>query len=415
MRYLVFIAIAAAALLAGAVLFLGRDERPVRTSLAVAEALSADTAGYARAADPRPFRFPDDHGPHPDFRTEWWYYTGNLSTAEGRRFGYQLTIFRTALRPPAGGVTTGHTDAAGDRSEGDVVRSEGDGSDSTWSTRQLYMAHFAVVDERAGVHVGFERFSRGAAGLAGARARPFRVWLEDWSVSGQTADSVRLRAAGEGADEEGDGERGADEAAVDLSLVRLKPIVLQGDDGLDRKGAEPGNASYYYSMTRMRTSGTLRVGGESYEVGGLSWLDREWSTSALGEDQVGWDWFSLQLDDGRDVMFYRLRLRDGGTSPFSNGVVVGADGSVRRLSTRDVEVEPLRYWDSPASGARYPVAWSFRIPDASIDLDLTPLVDGQEMTHSVTYWEGAVRAAGSHAGSGFVEMTGYAEEDAGTR
>lgn len=347
----------------------------MRTSLTVTEALAADTAGYARALAPRPFHFPDDHGPHPDFRTEWWYYTGNLSTSRGRQFGYQLTMFRIAVQPPP---------APGEDPE----------DDSTWSTRQLYMAHFALSDARAGTFGAFERFSRGAAGLAGASAAPYRVWLEDWEISGESADSVRLRAR-------------EDAAAIDLSLLRLKPIVLQGREGLDAKGPQPGNASYYYSMTRMRTTGSVRIDGESFDVEGLSWLDREWSTSALGEDLEGWDWFSLHLDDGRDVMYYRLRTTDGGASRYSTGSVVDVDGSVRRLEPDDVAARPIRMWESPESGSRYPVAWALRIPSMDIDLEIEPTMDRQELALAVTYWEGAVRVRGSHEGSGFLEMTGY--------
>lgn len=375
----ILLIIAFAAVLAFAVLV--DDERPVRTPLSVAEALSADTAAYsaayARALEARTFRFPEDHGPHPDYRTEWWYYTGNLSSAAGRRFGYQLTIFRTALRP-----------------------SGGEPPDSTWSTRQLYMGHFALSDVQADAFHAFERFSRGAAGLAGAYGRPYRVWLEDWSAAGATADSVSLLASEE-------------DISIDLSLHRMKPIVLQGHGGLDQKGPEPGNASYYYSMTRMPTTGIVVIGGERHEVEGLSRLDREWSTSALGNNLVGWDWFSLQLDDGRDLMFYRLRRRDGTASPFSNGVVVDLDGSIHRLDERDVVLTPTRFWASPETGRRYPIRWSFRIPSMDVDLDLLPYLEHQELNLAVTYWEGAVRVEGSHAGIGFVEMTGYGDPSSG--
>ncbi|MEX0821919.1 MAG: lipocalin-like domain-containing protein [Rhodothermales bacterium] len=341
------------------------------------EVLSADTSGFARVVSPRPFAFPDDHGPHPSYRTEWWYYTGNLSAPTGRRFGYQFTVFRTALSPP----------------EPDSLH------DATWSTRQLFMAHFALSDVDDDAFYAFERFSRGAGGLAGAEASPYHVWLEDWDVAGQTADSVRLRARADG----------PPSVSVNLSLRRLKPVVPQGEGGLDRKGPEPGNASYYYSMTRMVTEGTVTVDADSFEVAGLSWLDREWSTSALGPDQIGWDWFSLQLDDGRDLMFYRLRQTDGTASPYSNGVVVASDGAVRRLEVEDVELEPLRYWESPATGARYPVEWAVRVPSLSIDLRIAPVLDRQELNHTVTYWEGAVDVDGSHTGRGYVEMTGYSE------
>ena len=182
------------------------------------------------------------------------------------------------------------------------------------------MGHFALTDVADNRHYHFERFSRGALGLAGAQATPFRVWLEDWALTGAEADlfPLRLRAR------EGD-------IALDLTLDAGKPVVLQGDRGLSQKSAEAGNASYYYSHTRMPTQGTVSIGGRNFTVSGASWLDREWSTSALGPDQSGWDWFALQLDDGRELMFYRLRRKDGGMDSFSTGTLVEADGQTRRL------------------------------------------------------------------------------------
>lgn len=372
-----------AAAVAATVVLLSRDtNESIEKSLTVAAALSSDTSGYARATAPRPFQFPADNGPHPDFRTEWWYYTGNLAGVDGRRYAYQFTIFRTALTPPASESTP-----------------------ETWATRQLYMAHLALTDVGSGEHVAFERFSRGAAGLAGAEADPYRVWIEDWQVDGLGgADSVRIRAR------EGD-------VALDLVLSRTKPIVLQGDRGFDRKGPEPGNASYYYSMTRMATAGTVHAGGESNRVEGWSWMDREWSTSALSGDQVGWDWFSLQLDDHTEVMYYRLRQGDGSTSPFSSGSIVSLEGDVRSLSAEDVLLKTVDTWRSPATGIRYPSGWNLEIPATESNLEITPLIEDQELDVSIRYWEGAVRVRGRHEGRavegwGFVEMTGY-EEDGG--
>ncbi len=247
--------------------------RPALQASLVAQAAPADLNGFARAEGPRPLVFPDDHGPHDDFQTEWWYFTGNLTAESGEQFGYQLTFFRRALAPPA------------DR----VAR------DSTWAAEQVYLAHFALTDVADGKHVAFERLARGAAGLAGAQAAPFRVWLEDWAVSavgdGSLSDigaPVHLSAT------EGD-------TSLDLTLRNGKPPVLQGDRGYSRKGPEPGNASYYYSLTRLATEGTVAVGGQTYQVQGASWMDHEFSTSALGPEQVGWDWFSLQLDDGTEL------------------------------------------------------------------------------------------------------------------
>lgn len=348
-----------------------------RARLAVAEAMAGgDVAGFARATEPRTFIFPRDHGPHPEYAIEWWYYTGNLQSPEGRRFGFQFTIFRTGLIP------------------GSVERP------SAWASDSIYMAHFALSDVAGATFYAFERFSRGAAGLAGAQSDPFSVWLEDWRAEGLGPDGtpMRLRAA------EGD-------VSIDLTLAAGKPPVLQGDRGLSQKSADEGNASYYYSFTRMPASGSIRIGATLYQVNGLAWMDREWSTSALGEDQVGWDWFALHLDDGRDLMFYRLRLRNGGIDPYSKGVLVDAAGSARRLNNSDVLVEPLDYWTSPRSGATYPARWRLRVPDEAIDLTLTPLLADQELPVTVVYWEGAVAISGSAGGSGYIEMTGYTPAD----
>ena len=354
-----------------------------RASIAVRDALGAgDVAAFARAEAPRPFVFPDDHGPHPEFRTEWWYYTGNLETATGRHVGFELTFFRTALAPPE--------PAAAPRA-------------SAWGTNQVYLAHFAVTDTAGGRFHAASRLGRGAIGLGGAQARPFRVWLEDWSAEGVSADAVpvRLRAA--------DGA-----VAIDLVLDAGKPIVLQGDRGWSRKGPEPGNASYYYSLTRMPARGTVRVGAEALAVSGLAWMDREWSTSALGRDLAGWDWFALQLDDGRDVMVYRLRKKDGSPDPHSAGAIVAADGTVRALALGDTAIDVLDRWTSPASGVSYPSRWRLTIPAADLSLEIAPRIAAQELDVGTRYWEGAVKIDGRAgarpiAGQGYVELVGYGE------
>ena len=376
-------ALCAAALLASG-LFLWRSlaPRPAPSSLpASVTALlgGEDPGGFARATAPREFRFPADHGPHPEFRHEWWYFTGNLRAPEGRRFGYQLTFFRFALSP-----------APPDRR-------------SRWATTQAYMAHFAVTDVQGNRFHHFERTGRGALGLAGATARPFRVWLDDWSAEGGESSTlpVRLRAAEGG-------------ASVDLVLDTARPIVAQGDRGLSRKSAAPGNASHYYSMTRLATRGTVRVDGVSFPVEGNSWLDREWGTSSLEKGQVGWDWFALQLSDGRDLMFYRLRRGDGGSDPFSAGTLVLPDGSYRPLSFDEVKIETLESWRSPEGGARYPSRWRLRLPSEGLELDVIPRTADQELRTTVRYWEGAVGVRGASrgepvGGEGYVELTGYGE------
>lgn len=335
--------------------------------------------GFERAVEPRPFDFPADHGPHPGFRTEWWYVTGNLATPAGRAFGYQLTFFRSALAsqmPPRS---------------------------SAWATRQIYMAHLALSDPRDGGFHAFERFSRDALGLAGAQAAPLRVWLEDWSLEGGPATTLPLRLrATEG------------QVALDLTLDSDKPIVLQGDRGLSQKGDKAGNASYYYSWTRMPTRGTLRIGGTDHSVAGSSWMDREWSTSALDADQIGWDWFSLQLDDGTELMYYRLRTANGGSHPASAGSLVDREGNSLRLDRDEATLEPLDSWRSTATGASYPSRWRLEVPSAELSLVIEPLLADQELRLSVLYWEGAVRFEGHRAGRrvagrGYVELTGYGD------
>ncbi|MDX1644126.1 MAG: lipocalin-like domain-containing protein [Thermoanaerobaculia bacterium] len=365
------------------------ERRPERLPLSVAMS-PGEMEGFARADEPRRFVFPDDHGPHPAFRTEWWYVTGNLTavapsagSSAGRDFGYQLTVFRSALEPP-----------------GDEPRQEA----SDWRTDALYMGHLALTDIEAEEFLAFERFSRGAAGLAGAQAKPFRVWIEDWSLLEAAAPDdgifpLLLVAA--------DGEVG-----LELELVPEKPLVLQGDGGLSRKGASPGNASYYYSFTRLGTTGTVRVGERRWRVEGTSWLDREWSTSALEPGVVGWDWFALQLSDGRDLMVYRLRRDDGGTDPHSAGVLVEPDGDYEVVGASEFTLRETARWESPQSGAVYPAGWRLAIPAAEVDLVVEPRLAAQEHTGSVLYWEGAVTVDGTSAGvevdgRGYVELTGY--------
>ncbi len=340
--------------------------------------LGADEqAGFARAIEPRRFVFPDDHGPHPEFRNEWWYVTGNLDSETGRRFGYELTIFRFALVP------------------------DSDAGSEDWQTGQVYIAHFAVTDPDEQRFLVAEKSSRGAAGLAGATSAPFAVWLDDWSIA-EDGDAWRLKAS-------------SDEMAIDVRLNAVKPPVLNGDAGLSQKSSEPGNASYYYTISRLATDGSLRIGDESFAVTGESWLDREWSTSALSGEQVGWDWFALQLSDNTELMFYSLRFKDGSQDPNSAGTYIAANGESTYLAAAEVELDVTDTWDSPAGG-RYPSAWTLAVPDMGLELRVTPVMADQELFTIVRYWEGAVDVAGSRFGEpvdgrGYVELTGYAEDE----
>ena len=349
------------------------DSANVTTFLGSAE----DDARFARADTPREFRFPQDHGAHPDYRTEWWYLTGNLETGAGRHFGFQMTFFRFGIdaEPPE--------------------------RPSAWATDQLWMAHFAVTDTDAREFHADEKFERQALGLAGAQAAPFRVWLDDWELASAgdgDADWFPLRLVADG-----------DEFALDLGIDKGKPLVLQGEDGLDPKGPEPGNASYYYSFTRLPAEGRVRIGDTEHAVSGLVWMDREWSTSVLGPGVEGWNWFAIQLDDGYDLMYYRLRQTDGGTAPYSGGLLVDPDGEVAaRYGADQARLEASGHWKSPETGIRYTVAWRLQVPHLGIDLAVTPRVPGQELDLSVRYWEGAITVEGERDGSP-VTGVGYAE------
>jgi predicted secreted hydrolase len=345
---------------------------------------TVDDRGYARANPDTKISFPADHGPHDAYRTEWWYVTGNLRDDSGLRYGYQFTIFRNAIKPAP-------------------VKSA-----SRWATNQVYMAHFAITDAAEYRFVGHERFARGALGLAGATAQPFSVWLNDWSLREVTDGSppacdgcLQLALAAR-----------AGNVDLQLQLTADKPRVLQGEQGYSVKSERTRSASHYYSLTRLHTRGALHIDGQKSLVEGSSWLDREWSTSALSDDQAGWDWFALQTDSNQELMLYRLRLADGNTDAASAGVIVDGRHAIRRLGHADFALEPLDFWHSNVSRAKYPVAWRIQVPNAQIDLELAPLVDAQEHTGLYRYWEGAVDFTGQWEGQpvsgwGYVELTGY--------
>ncbi|HEX9114876.1 MAG TPA: lipocalin-like domain-containing protein [Anaerolineae bacterium] len=357
--------------------------RPLAATLAEAAPAQTGAAGFARADGPKPLSFPADYGPHDDYQTEWWYYTGNLTTADGQHFGYQLTFFRRALLPPA----------------------ERSPRAADWAAGQVYLAHLALTDVAGKHHYVYQRLERGAAGLAGATAQPYRVWLDSWSVSGAEDAPVHL-AATEGA------------LALQLDLVSQKAPVPQGDRGYSRKGPEAGNASYYYSLTHLATTGTVMVNGRAFNVQGLSWMDHEYSTSALSAGAAGWDWVSLQLSDGRDLMVFQIRRADGAPDPYAAGILVAADGSTQRLGPGDFVLRATGQWRSPRSGAVYPSGWTLSIRPVGLELILTPYLADQELDVGYTYWEGATEVTGraggaTVTGSGYVELTGYAGSMAG--
>jgi predicted secreted hydrolase len=351
-----------------------------------AAAAPGDQAGtsFRLAQEGYRYEFPRDHGSHDAFRTEWWYYTGHLETAEGRRFGFELTFFRRAIAP-------------------DQVETR----PSRWSVDQLYLAHFAVTDVTGKRFHFHDRISRAGLGKSGADPTHLHVWLDQWRAesSGAAGDQQKLEAK-------------ADGVALALTLDPAKPLVIHGERGISKKGAAVGQASHYYSFTNLTTSGTLTIGAETFRVTGTSWMDHEFGSADLGADLAGWDWFSMQLADNRELMVYRLRHTDGSSDAASSGTLVLADGRTQHLSATDIQLTPLDTWTSPTSKATYPHRWQVSIPSLELSLKLTPLLADQELrttrSTQITYWEGAVAVEGTERGQtingqGYVEMTGYAE------
>jgi predicted secreted hydrolase len=336
---------------------------------------------YQLALPGRNLTFPADHYSHPDFKTEWWYYTGHLETESGKRYGYQVTFFRFGLRD----------------------RQKTEPSEHPIIFTDLYMAHFALSDIAAKKFLFRERINRGYGDKAGASTDRYYVWNEDWKVEEDKKDHV-IRV----------NDRGT---ALKLRLTSIKPPVLHGQNGLSQKAEGEGRASYYYSLTRMRTDGELSIDGKTENVRGLTWMDHEFGSNQLAENQVGWDWFSIQLDNQTELMLYLMRRKDGSVDPYSSGTLVSADGTTKHLSLKDYRVEVLERWKSVKSGASYPMKWKVTVPSEQIELEISPAFQDQELITNrstrVTYWEGAVQVAGSVRnvsikGAGYVELTGYA-------
>ncbi len=347
--------------------------------------LANDTAKeFTIATEGYRYAFPRDHGAHEAFRTEWWYYTGQLKARNGRAFGYQLTFFRRGM-----------------------TQAQVKTRPSQWAVTQLYLAHFAVSDLSQGRFHYAEKISRTGLGKAGSDHDRLHVWVDQWSAESLASapGTQTLRAA--------DGD-----FALQLTVSQEKPLVIHGSNGISYKGSTVGQASHYYSFSRLATTGQLTIGNESFDMTGTSWMDHEFGSADLDKDLVGWDWFSLQLDDQRDLMLYRLRRANGSTDRVSSGTLIDREGRGQHLSIKDFTLEPISYWTSPTSKARYPQQWRLTIPSQQLSLELTPLMAEQELStkHStqVTYWEGAIEATGSSQGKptrgqGYMELTGYAE------
>lgn len=324
---------------------------------------------FATARPGYQYQFPRDHWSHPEFKTEWWYWTGNLQTAEGRRFGFELTFFRQASSP----------EPARDK----------------WDPRDLYLAHLTLSDVAAGKFHHSERVNRAGPGLAGAEGR---VWNGNWE-----ADLSMIRAV-------------SDTFKLNLRTRSDKPPVIHGRDGISQKAPGEGRASHYISFTRLITSGTIEVEGKTFTVTGQSWMDHEFFTHQLEANQAGWDWMSIQLDNGEELMLFRLRRKDGSLDPFSAGTHVDAAGRSRALASSEFSLEPSGYWTSPVTRANYPQIWRIRAPGLGLELDASTPMRNQELAgkgrFSPTYWEGAMDYRGTMrgkpvAGRGYLEMTGY--------
>lgn len=350
-------------------------------------------AQFKLAVPPYAFQFPRDHNSHPAYATEWWYYTGHLQTKDGRKFGYQLTWFRTALAPAIN-------------------------RQSAWAARDLMFAHFALTDENGQQFYFTDRIGRANLGLNGAdsNSKTPRIWCGDWVLKfgGKTGETQTIRARGTSDAR----TTSAQSFALDLEQIALKSPVIQGEKGVSQKSAGRGRASHYYSYTRLKTSGTIVVGNERLSVTGQSWFDHEYGSNQMDASQVGWDWFSLQFTDGRELMVYRLRLKNGKTEPYSSGTLIEKSGKARHLKLAEFQLTPLSSWKSPATGATYPAKWRIALPREKINLVVTPAIANQELRPSRTganlaYWEGSVIARGTQNGRtlngvGYLEMTGYA-------
>jgi len=368
----------------------GGGRRRWRVLLALALGL-APGASPLRGADWLPavpghtYTFPADHLPHPGFKTEWWYFTGNVRDPAGRRFGYQATFFRQGLRPPA----------------------ERPAGESRFIVDDLKFAHFGLTDVAARQFHFTQRLSRGAFGEAGfaARADPAAAtrlaWIDEWQLTRPPAGGFTLTAR-------------SPEAAIEFTLAEGKPWAIHGTGGLSQKADGPGHASHYYSGTRMPTSGRLTVGGRAFTVAGETWFDHEWATNQLTPGQVGWDWFSLQLDDGTELMLYAMRTATGDLDPNSSGTFIAADGTPRHLTRDQFTLRPLAWWESPATHGRYPIAWEVSIPGLALTARVTTPVENQELVlQPIAYWEGLIDVRGTRAGRevkghGYLELTGYA-------
>lgn len=333
------------------------------------------------------FSFPEDHGAHPNFQTEWWYYTGHLQADDGSEFGYELTFFRYALTnkiPPGR---------------------------SKWAVRDVSFAHFAITDQTRQKYFFTDRMERASMGLAGAQNGKANflpcIWIDDWQLQflGKDGNQQQIQASGIAVN-----DKNHTRMKINLTQHALTPPIINGANGVSQKGPEVGEASHYYAFPRLATSGTLQLGNQQYKVTGESWLDREFSSKGLAKNQVGWDWFSLHLEDGRNLMLYQLRQKDNSIDPHSAGTLSGKNTETAHLTHSDFHIKILDWWTSPHTKARYPAKWKIDVPKYNLSLTVTPTLADQEMRprhESAIYWEGSCNVTGTIAGKAYVEMTGY--------
>ena len=318
------------------------------------------------------YQFPRDHFSHSEYRTEWWYYTGNVRARDGHRFGFELVFFRQ-----------GQQDG------------KPSNNPSVWRVDDLYLAHLALTDIDGGRFRYLKRLNRAGPGIAGVSFDSGRIWNGNWQVLWDKSSNVQtLTAVAEG-------------VSFDLRLRPAKPPVINGENGVSQKSAEAGKASYYVSFPRLSVEGRVNGG----EVTGTAWMDHEWFSQQLDAGQQGWDWFSVQLENGVDLMLFDLRRKDGTTDPYSSGTYIAKDGRATHLKRADFDLQPLEYWTSPKTAARYPVKWRISVPSLGVALECAAAVPGQELVSEddtgPTYWEGAVTYLGASKGVGYLEMTGY--------
>ncbi len=354
-------------------------------ALVVAQAAApAATKSWRLALPGYKYQFPADHAAHKAFKTEWWYYTGHLRSKDGRKFGYELTFFRFGV---------------------DLDEMP----QSAWALTEVHSAHFAVTDEKNNRFFFDEKMNRPALSLAATDEKRYHVINGDWSAQLE-GNSHHLKAGSPGAS-------GSPAYSIDLRLTSKKPAILHGVNGVSQKANCKGCASHYYSLTHMDTVGTITIGKEQIPVTGVTWMDHEFGSNQLTEEQVGWDWYSVQLDNNIELMFYVMRRKSGGFDPNSSGTIIYPDGTTKHLALSDYKIAPLSTWKSPTSSATYPMGWKVAVPSLDATFNLTPVMQQQELVTAkstgVTYWEGSCKVTGTAkgkaiTGDAYVEMTGYA-------